>query len=123
MTNSRPPPAVGLLLSRYKDEPECKHDWKYRTLTGMLGYFQGTSRPDISMSTHQCTGFNANPKLCHKRAVKRIVNILSTPRIRESFLDLIRQKGLNATLKLTFPEDEQMESISIQRQFSHTKVL
>ena len=55
MTNSRPTPAVGPLLNRDEEGPERKHDWKYRTLTGMLGYLQGTSRPDISMATHQCT--------------------------------------------------------------------
>ena len=59
MTNSRPTPAVGSLLSRDEDGPERKHDWKYRTLTGMLGYLQGTTRPDISMATHQCARFNA----------------------------------------------------------------
>ena len=72
MTKSRPNPDVGPLLTRYEYGPERKHDWKYRAFTGMIGYFQGTSRPDISMATHQCARFNANPKLCHERAVKRI---------------------------------------------------
>jgi len=76
MTNSRPTPVVGPLLSRDEDGPERKHDWKYRTLTGMLGYLQHTSRPDISMATHQCARFNANPKLCHERAVKRVCKYL-----------------------------------------------
>ena len=38
----------------------------------MLGYTQVTSRPDISMTTYQCASFNANPKLCHERAVLMI---------------------------------------------------
>ena len=42
----------------------------------MLGYLQGTSRPDISMSTHQCACFNSCPKLCHEQAVKRICKYL-----------------------------------------------
>ena len=42
----------------------------------MLGYLQGTSRPDIAMPTHQCARFNACPKLSHERAVKRIVRYL-----------------------------------------------
>ena len=54
MANSRLTPDVGPLLSRDEDGPERKHDWKYQTLTGMLGYLQGTTRPDISMATHQC---------------------------------------------------------------------
>ena len=42
----------------------------------MLGYLQGTTRPDISMATHQCARFNNDPKLSHDRAVKRIVKYL-----------------------------------------------
>ena len=52
MTNSRPTPVVGPLLSHDEDDPDRKHEWKYRTLIGMLEYLQLTSRPDISMATH-----------------------------------------------------------------------
>ncbi len=76
ITNERKTPVVYPLLSHDKSGPERKHDWKYRTLTGMLGYLQQTSRPDISMATHQCARFNANPKLCHERAIKRICKYL-----------------------------------------------
>ena len=76
MSNSRPTPVVGPLLSHDENGPEQKHDWKYRTLTGMLGYLQQTSRPDILMASHQCARFNADPKLCHERAVKRICKYL-----------------------------------------------
>eukprot|EP00985_Skeletonema_marinoi_P008914 scaffold4076_cov147-Skeletonema_marinoi.AAC.1 len=68
MTNSR--------LTPDEDGPDGKHEWKYRTLTGMLEYLQITSRPDISMATHQCARFNANPKLCHERALKWICKYL-----------------------------------------------
>ncbi len=47
MTNSRSTPVVGPLLSKDIDGLERKHDWEYRTLTGMLGYLQQTSRPEI----------------------------------------------------------------------------
>ena len=38
----------------------------------MLGYLQGTTRPDIAMATHQCARFNNHLHLSHERAVKRI---------------------------------------------------
>ena len=76
MKKSRETTAVGPLLTRDEDGPECKYDRKYRTITLMLGYLQGISRPYISMANHQCARFNANPKLCHKRAVKRICKYL-----------------------------------------------
>ena len=49
-----------------------KRLWKYRGIIGMLGYLQGTTRPDISMATHQCARFTNDPHLSHERAVKRI---------------------------------------------------
>ena len=64
------------LLNKDEDGPLRKAKWKYRGIIGMLGYLQGTSRPDISMPTHQCARFNNNPKLSHERAVKRIVRYL-----------------------------------------------
>ncbi|KAL7464856.1 hypothetical protein ACHAXS_005184 [Conticribra weissflogii] len=76
MTNSRPTPAVLPLLSKDTNGPDRKHQWKYRTLTGMLGYLQGTSRPELAMATHQCARFNTYPKLCHERAIKRICKYL-----------------------------------------------
>ena len=42
----------------------------------MLGYLQGTSRPDISMATYQCARFNSFLKLCRERAVKRVCKYL-----------------------------------------------
>ena len=38
----------------------------------MLGYLQGTTRPDIAMETHQCARFNNDPHLSHERSVKRV---------------------------------------------------
>ena len=76
MTNSRPTPAVGPLLTKDEYGTERKHDWKYRTLTGMIGYLQGTSRPELFMATNQCARFNANPKWCHEITVKRICKYL-----------------------------------------------
>lgn len=76
MTNSRTMPVVGPLLSKDPEGAPRKHEWKYSTLTGMLGYLQQTSRQEISMATHQCARFNNDPKLCHERAVKRICKYL-----------------------------------------------
>ena len=64
------------LLSKDPDGLPRKATWNYRSIIGMLGYLQGTTRPDISMATHQCARFNSDPKLAHERAVKRIVKYL-----------------------------------------------
>ena len=48
MTNNIPTPIVGPLLSHNENGPDCKHDWKYQTLTELLVYLQQTSRPNIS---------------------------------------------------------------------------
>ena len=46
----------------------------------MLGYLQGTTRPDIAMATHQCARFNIDPHLSHEQAVKRIGRYLLNTR-------------------------------------------
>ena len=63
-------PATYPLLNKDINGPPRKANWKYRGLIGMLGYLQGTTRPDISMPTHQCARFNNDPKLSHERAIK-----------------------------------------------------
>ena len=75
-TNSRPVPIVGPLLSRGENGPDRKFNWHYRSIIGMLGYLQNSTRPDISMSVHQGARFNSNPKLCHEKAIKRIARYL-----------------------------------------------
>lgn len=64
------------LLGKDTDGLSRKGTWSYRSLIGMLGYLQGTSRPDISMAVHQCARFNSDPRLSHERAVKRIARYL-----------------------------------------------
>ena len=39
------------LLNKDENGPARKSSWKYQGIIGMLGYLQGTSRPDILMST------------------------------------------------------------------------
>ena len=42
----------------------------------MLPYLQGTTRPDISIVTHQVARFSIDPKLSHERTVHRISRYL-----------------------------------------------
>jgi hypothetical protein len=76
--NSRDVPVIGPLLSRDEKGAKRKHEWSYRSAIGMLGYLQASTRPDISMAVHQCARFNANPMLCHEKAVKYIARYLLT---------------------------------------------
>ena len=102
MTNSSPTPVVGPLLSRDEDGPDRKHEWKYRTLTGMLGYLQGTSRPDIPMATHQCARFNLCPKLCHERALKKICKYLLDTNDKGIIFQPNPTKGLECHIDANF---------------------
>ena len=63
--NQRDVPVIGPLLNIYELGAKRKHDWNYRSAIGMLGYFQNSTRPEISMAVHQCASFNENPMLCH----------------------------------------------------------
>jgi hypothetical protein len=47
----------------------------YRSIIGSLLYLC-TSRPDIMLSVCMCARFQATPRECHMRAVKRILRYL-----------------------------------------------
>ena len=38
----------------------------------MLGYLQGSARPDIATVVHQCARFCNDPRLSYERAIRRI---------------------------------------------------
>ena len=69
---SKPTPAIKPLLHKDLAGLPRKYDWNYRSIVGMLGYLQASTRPDISMATHQCARFNNDPKLSHERSIRRI---------------------------------------------------
>ena len=55
--------AVYPLLNKYENGPVRKASRKYRGIIGIIGYLQGTTRPDIAMATHKCVRFNNDPHL------------------------------------------------------------
>ncbi len=73
---SKPSPVIKPLLHKDLDGLPRKYEWNYRSLVGMIGYLQGSTRPDISMATHQCARFNNDPKLSHERSIRRIAKYL-----------------------------------------------
>jgi len=66
------PTPASIILTKDEDGEEREHNWNYRSVVGMLGYLQQTTRPDISFAVHQCTRFSTDPKRSHEVAVKRI---------------------------------------------------
>ena len=71
-TNPKNTPVTKPLLHKDKDGQDRKFTWNYGQVIGMLNYLQSTSRPDISMATHQCARFCQDPKALHERAVRQI---------------------------------------------------
>ena len=59
-------PAGYPFLNKDENGPARKAYWKYWGIIGMLGYLQGTTRPDIAMANHQCARFNNDPHLSHE---------------------------------------------------------
>jgi hypothetical protein len=69
-------PAVTKLLQKDSSGPQREHQWKYRTLIGMLTYLSMSSRPDIAFAVHQCARFSTCPMRIHEIAVRRICRYL-----------------------------------------------
>jgi len=90
------------LLSKDKDGLPRKCPWKYRTAIGMLGYLSGSTRPDISMATHQYARFNNDPKLSHERAVKKIGRYLLDTKDKGLIFKPDTSKGLECYVDADF---------------------
>ena len=71
-SNPKDTPAVHGTLPKDKNGEDCKADFNYASVLGMLLYLQGHTRPDISFAVNQCARYAFRPKSSHKEAMKRI---------------------------------------------------
>ena len=55
-------------------------EFHFRSVIGKLNFLEKSTRPDISVSVHQCARFSERPKRSHAEAVKRIGRYLLTTR-------------------------------------------
>ena len=100
--NQRYVPVIGPLLSRDELGAKQKHDWSYRSAIGMLGYLQNITQTDISMAVHQCARFNANPMLCHEKAVKYIARCLLSSQDKVIYYKPDTTRGLECCVGTDF---------------------
>ena len=68
----------------------------------MLTYLQGTSRPGISMATHQASRFCIAPKLSHEKAVYRIGRYLKATKDKGMIFTPGGDKGLECYVDADF---------------------
>ena len=66
------PSMMTSLLHKDVEGPEMTPDFHYHNVIGKLNFLEKSTRPDISISMHQCTRFSENPKRSHTEAVNRI---------------------------------------------------
>lgn len=84
------------------DGPERKQSWNYRSVIGMLNYLAASTRPDILYAVHQCARFSADPKLCHQRAVKRIIRYFKGTADKGIILTPDKTKGIQCFVSADF---------------------
>ena len=72
-SNTKKTPAVPTnLLHKDTDGEEMMPEFHYRSVIGKLNFLEKSTRPDISVSVHQCARFSECPRRSHAEAVKRI---------------------------------------------------
>ena len=72
-SNPKTTPAItSKVLHKDADGTEMTPEFHYRSVIGKLNFLEKSTRPDISVSVHQCARFTEHPKRCHAEAVKRI---------------------------------------------------
>ena len=60
------------LLHKDTEGPDMAPEFHFRSVIGKLNFLEKSTRPDISVSMHQCARFSERPKRSHAEAVKRI---------------------------------------------------
>jgi hypothetical protein len=68
----------------------------------MSGYLQGSTRPEISMASHQCARFVSEPKRSHERATIRLVRYLKSTKLRGIIFDPKPELGLECFVDADF---------------------
>ena len=68
------------LLHKDTDGPNMQPEFHYHSVIGKLNFLEKSTRPDISVSVHQCARFSESPKKSHAEAVKRIGQYLLATR-------------------------------------------
>ena len=72
-SNTKTTPAItSKVLHKDADGTNMTPEFHYRSVIGKLNFLEKSTRPDISVSVHQCAWFTEHPKRCHAEAVKRI---------------------------------------------------
>ena len=80
-SNSKSTPSVtSTLLHKDTDGPDMQPEFHYRSVIGKLNFLEKSTRPDISVSVHQCARFSEAPKKSHAEAVKWIGRYLLATR-------------------------------------------
>ena len=74
------PTVTTSLLHKDTDSPDMPPDFHYQRVIGKLNFMDQSTRPDISISVHQCARFSESPKKNHAKAVKRIDRYLLATR-------------------------------------------
>jgi hypothetical protein len=101
-SNDKLTPAAPQILNKDLMGKPRKKSWKYRTAVVMLSYFQGHTRPDISMPVHQTARFCNDPKLCHEQAITRIGRYLLGSRDKGIKYMVDLSKGLECYVDADF---------------------
>ena len=75
-SNSKKTPSVTTSqLHKDSDGPEMTPDFHYRSVIGKLNFLEKSTRPDISVSVHQCARFSENQEKAMPKRSKESVGI------------------------------------------------
>ena len=64
------------LLHKDAKGPDMNPEFHYDSVIGKLNFLEKSTKPDISVSVHQCARFTEHPKRCHAEVVKRVGHYL-----------------------------------------------
>ncbi len=91
-----------IIQTRDEDGQERKNEFHYQSVIGQLNFLATTTRPEIQLAVHQCARFCENPKMTHKKTVKRIVRYLKRTKDQGLIMHVNKDKGIECFVDADF---------------------
>ena len=90
------------LLHKDTDGESTKANFHCRSVIGKLNFLEKSTRPDISVSVHQCTRFQDSPKKSHIQAVRAIGHYMIGTRDKGIVMKLDHAKSFECWVDADF---------------------
>jgi hypothetical protein len=90
------------VLQRETDAEAMADNFHYRSVVAKGNFLEKSTRPDITVTMHQCARFSSDPKQCHADALRYIGKYLQGRKDKGIYLDPKQDKSFECWVDADF---------------------